>query len=110
MTTILFFGDWGGVVTNGGGLRTRESKEPSPQPELARIDDPFDLEAAPGSVYAFEQAPPAPQPSLRLPEAPAAEKSPSLVVELTLLTSDEPFTKRISLAPDGTLKKMPQAV
>jgi hypothetical protein len=31
--------------------------------------------------------------------------TPSSVIELTLLTSDGPFTKTISLAPDGTLKK-----
>jgi hypothetical protein len=90
---------------NGGDPHTRESEEPDRQPEPARIDDPFDLEAAPGSVYALEQAPPVQQPTLRLPEAPAAEKSSASVIELTLLTSDGPFTKRISLAPDGTLKK-----
>jgi hypothetical protein len=40
-------------------------------------------------------------------EDPLAEKqaTPSSVIELTLLTSDGPFTKTISLAPDGTLKK-----
>jgi hypothetical protein len=40
-------------------------------------------------------------------EDPLAEKqaTPSSVIELALLTSDGPFTKTISLAPDGTLKK-----
>jgi DNA polymerase I-like protein with 3'-5' exonuclease and polymerase domains len=89
---------------------TKPEPQPAPKPEPGSEPE-SGWEPESGSEpepQPSESATEAPETPPRSPEDPPAEKKapPPLEIELTRLTKDGgPLTKRISLAPDGTLEK-----